>query len=196
MIAEKQFGSPENLQGVVAALRELAEQIEMGQVTVGGVVLSIGKTVSLKVKQKLVSGQVKLDVSLVASLIDKESSKADKPSYLKKIKGAKGKIPKTNKKLRPYEVKKMKKNIAQQWKQISDALAASRTPDAALRADFLQVCQEYGQRAEDEWQPLWQESVAAMKQLFNLAEEGNFQEASLLLTTINDQKKMCHKKFK
>ncbi len=196
MVDDKQSCSPENLRGVADELRRLADQIEAGQVMVGGVTLSICNAVSLKMKQKLVGGQVEFDVNLVASLMGGGSSQVAKPLSPKKTKVAPGKTPKTSKKLRPYEVKKMKKVISQQWKQISNAIATAKTPDPVLQADFLKICEKYGQTAEDEWRPLWQESLATMKQLFELAQEGNFQEASLLLAAVNNQKKSCHKEYK
>lgn len=196
MVEDKQSCSPENLQGVAGELRRLADQIAAGQVTVGGVTLSICNAVSLKVKQKLVGGQVKFDVSLTASLVAHESSPSEPTPTQQKSRAAKGKSSKSVNKSRPYEVKKLKKAMTQQWKQISNAIASATIPDPVLQQDFMKICQEYGQTAAKEWQPLWQESVATMKQLLALAQEGKFQEASVLLATVNNQKKSCHKKFK
>ncbi len=196
MADDKQSCSPENLRGVASELRRLADQIEAGQITVGGVTLSICNAVSLKVKQKLMGGEVKFDLSLTASLMGEESSLPSRTASPMATKGGKGKKSKTNKKSRPYEVKKMKKAIAQQWKQISNAIAAAKMPNSALQDDFLRLCDQYDQAAGEEWRPFWQESMNSMKQLLKLAQDGNFQGAMLLLATINNQKKSCHKKYK
>ncbi len=190
---DKQSCSPENMKGVADELRKLADQIEDGKVTVGGVNLSLCNAVSLKVKQKLVAGQVKFNISLTASISGSESAPSAPEAQTQK---KKAKTPKDKKKSRPYEVKKLKKALAQQWKQVSAAIAAQKTPDPALVTDFLDICEEYGERAEDEWQPLWHESVESMKKLISFSQEGNFQEATQILSTINNQKKSCHKKFK
>ncbi|MEN8256568.1 MAG: GAK system XXXCH domain-containing protein [Thermodesulfobacteriota bacterium] len=194
MVADKQSCSPENLKGVANELRKLANQIETGQVTVGGVTLSICNTVSLKMKQKLVGGQVKFDVSLTASLVDSAPPSTDQSQIPQKTKATKK--SKIKKKSRSYEVKKIKKTMALQWKQMSNAIAASKMPSTALVDEFYGICEEYGHMAESEWHPLWQELVENIKQLISLAQEGNFQDASQLITTINNQKKSCHKKFK
>lgn len=196
MGADKEYCSSGNLQGVADELRKLADQIEAGQVKVGGVTLSIGNAVSLKVKQKLVGGQVKFDVGLTASLLAKEPASPFTPQCHNVPSDATSKTHKINKKSRPYEVKKQKKTLSQQWKDISSAIVASRIPDATLQAAFLKTCEEYGRTAEDEWQPLWQESMISMKHLLELANEGNFPEASAELDAINNHKKSCHKRFK
>lgn len=196
MVDNKQSCSLENLQGVAGELRRLADQIEAGKVTVGGVTLSICNAISLKMKQKLVAGQVKFDVSLTASLVDELPPSSENADDEKGAMVAKFKTPAATNKSRPYEVKKLKKMLTQQWKQVSNAIASSKTPEPAVQQEFLEICEEYGLTAEDEWQPLWQETVNTMKQLFDLAQQGNFKEASLLLATINNQKKSCHKKYK
>ena len=195
MVDDKQACSPENLQGVASELRNLADQIEAGRITVSGVTLSICNAVSLKMKQKLVGGHVKVDVSLTASLVDTTSSLPDN-SHVSHKEPKKDRSLKSKKKSRPYEAKKLKKNIAQQWKQISNAIAAAQVPDSGLTESFFEICDQYGQGAEDEWHPQWQESVATIKQAVKLAQEAEFKEASDLLTAINNQKKMCHKRFK
>ncbi len=196
MVADKQSCSPENLRGVANELRKLAEQIEAGQVTVGGVNLSICNAVSLKVKQKLLAGQVKFNVSLTASLVGEEAAESFKTSPPQKTKSGKNKPSKAKKESRPYEVKKLKKTLTLHWKEISTAIAASKPLDPATKKAFIEMCQEYGQTAEDDWQVLWQESVNTIKELISMAEEGNFQEAAALVTEVNNQKKSCHKKFK
>ncbi len=194
MVAEKQSCSPENLHGVAAELRKLADQIESGKVTVGGITLTVCNAVSLKMKQKLVGDQVKFDVSLVASLAGEGLDSAESSPLHEQKRSPKGveKAPKT----RPYEIKKIKKTMAQQWKQICNDIGAEKKTDPIIQADFLKNCTDYGLRAEDEWYPLWQESMSAIEQVFRLSQEGDFKGASALLTTINNQKKSCHKKFK
>lgn len=195
MVDDKKSCSPENLQGVASELRKLADQIQAGQITVSGVTLSICNAVSLKMKQKLVGGHVKVDVSLTASLVDTTPFPLDN-SHVSQKEPKKNKSLKSKKKSRPYEAKKLKKNIAQQWKQISNAIAASKVPDSFLIKGFLEICDQYGKGAEDEWHPQWQESVETIKQAVKLAQKAQFQEASALLTAINNQKRTCHKRFK
>ncbi len=196
MAADKHSCSPENLQGVASELRRLADQIAVGQLTVGGVTLTLCNTVAVKVKQKLVRGEVKFDLSLTASLADQgpaHSEQAASPSLRKAVPPE---IVKTTSGSRPYALKKLKKDLSRQWKQISTAIGTAESPSPLLQQDFLQTCEEYGRSAADQWHPQWQESVATMKELLALAQEGNFQEASRLLALVNNQRKACHAKYK
>lgn len=65
----KQFCSPGNLQGAADELCKSADQIGAGSLMGGGVILTICNTVSLKMKQKLMTGQVTFDVCFVARLL-------------------------------------------------------------------------------------------------------------------------------
>ncbi|PLX50145.1 MAG: hypothetical protein C0613_04960 [Desulfobulbaceae bacterium] len=199
MTSSKESCSTENLQGVANELRSLAGQIESGRLTVGGVGLSLCEAVSLKVKQKLVGGRVKVELSLTASLAEHAAPAASsKKSSSSPAAGAeqRRRPPSKNKKPRPYEEKKRKKQIARLWREISRDITAATAPAPAVVAELLSLCRQYGEAAAHQWQPLWQESVEGMERLVEQARQGDFQAAARLVDAVNAQKKSCHRRFK
>lgn len=198
MASGKESCSTENLQGVANELRDLAGQIESGRLTVGGVGLSLCEAVSLKMKQKLVGGRVKVELSLTASLTEDggPAERSKKSSSPPAFGGEQRRRLPSRNKPRPYEEKKRKKQIARLWREITRDIKASTTPAPAVVEELFSLCRQYGQAAANQWQPLWLESMESMERLVELAGQGDFQAAARLVDLVNAQKKSCHRQFK
>jgi hypothetical protein len=196
MAEGKDTGPEKNLPAVVGELRALADQLEAGQIMVGGVALAVGKAVALKVKHTMVDNRLKCTVGLTVDLPTPTDLATARLGPQTRANHPERTGSGKNKKARPYEAKQLKKKLSHLWRDINTAIQAGQPPAAALQRDFLALGKEYGRTAEEPWRPLWQDALLAMETLFGQAREGNFPAAAQTLDVINDQMKSCHKRFK
>ncbi len=95
---------------------------------------------------------------------------------------------------RPYKAKRLKKEIGMYWKALKRCVkSGERFRD---KEGFIRAMSNYSQGAEKEWADQWEKCTALVKEVIELAENGDVDTAIDKCKQVDELTKACHKQFK
>ncbi|MFH1216917.1 MAG: hypothetical protein V1706_10505 [Pseudomonadota bacterium] len=176
---------------VAEELTRLAEELGRGGITISGEKLTMGDTFSFSIKKQLKKGVVSCEIFLQSRLTtDEEIPAGDVDDVSAAKKASQGK------KVGVSGGKKLKKDIARLWKEVTKLAAEETALSPESAQELTKKCEDYNLCADKEWFDSWRQCSAEIKGCLTAVKKGDFATAREKVALVNRLTKECHRIYK